>query len=332
MSEGSVRSMEESSLYATPRRPVTREQFSSLREKMIKESPRLYKSKVLSDPSVSARERSRSPPMEVREELVVERKPEERVLEEESNLGNFESPVLRQLASRTVNKELETQTIVTNLIALAIWDLVTKFSKIFVDYSPVGRRALEFAQDRVWKWKLGLWIYKLHREHPRVSRWLTISGLDTFLHAMVAYNVVASLWRLLSSVKVDDLHLTKSQKELLGLDLMPSAPSATSKKPHVILDQGRPVARPDELREAGESVPATPFLFKSLETPLKAKQREQRQQIELQRQGLGASVSKINAFGSNFDKGDSTQVGLSGYIPSSKYAYMMSSPSPRKRM
>lgn len=337
--------MEESmgSAYATPARPVTRDQFYSLRQKMVRESPGLYRSKVLSDPSLAVGLQSRSAPVtpagRKTGELAVDGSRETHAKQSSreevgdgSALGNFESPVLGKLASRTVNKELETQVIVTNLIALAIWDLVTKFSKIFLDYSPVGRRVLQFAQERFWKWKLGIWIYRLHRAHPRLASRLSLASLDTLLHLVVAYNVVASLWRLFARVKVDDLHLTTSQKELLGLDPMEPVGRATSRKPHVILDQGKPVPKPEELRESGEAVSATPFLFKSLETPLKAKQREQRQQIDLQRQGQDTSVSKVNAFGSNFNKIDSTPVGPSGYIPSSKYAYMMSSPSPRKRM
>lgn len=328
-----VGGMEESvgNAYATPVRPVSREQFRSLRQKMVKESPGLYRNKVLSDPSLRTTLQSKSAPLIPNHREEIAEKDEVEETNDESSLGNFESPVLRQLASRTVNKELETQIIVTNLITLSIWDLVTKFSKIFLDYSPIGRRVLEFVHERFWKWKLGIWVYKFHRERPTLARLMTWSSLDTLLHIVVAYNVVASLWRLFSRVKVDDLNLTKSQKELLGLDSLQSASAPTISKPHVILDQGKPVAKPDELRESGESVPATPYLFKSLETPLKAKQREQRQQIDLQRQGLGTTVSKINAFGSNFNKIESTS-GLNGYIPSSKYAYMMSSPSPRKRM
>ncbi|QLQ81086.1 hypothetical protein HG537_0E04410 [Torulaspora globosa] len=354
------------SCFATPSRPITREQFHSLRQKMVKESPRLYRNKILSDPSETRRTTTKSYVRETVRDNVVElnsrqlgelnsdliRGDEKSVSEMASfsgaEPGNYENPVLNKLASRTVNKEMETQIIVTNLIVLAIWDLFTKFLKIFVDYSHLGKVIVSVAQERVSKLKLGIWIYRLNRDFPWLVKRLSWSNLDTVFHLIVAYNVLGSLWRLFSKVRVSDLNLNSSQRELLGLqsnDVFQDshASSSSNKKPHVILDQNKRVPRDKEDGET-TSVPATPFLFKSLETPLKAKQREQNQQqqrtqLDLQRQAQSASVSKVNAFGSNFDRIESrpvpwttSQIGPAGYIPSSKYAYMMSSPSPRKRM
>ncbi|QLL33525.1 hypothetical protein HG536_0E04360 [Torulaspora globosa] len=373
------------STFATPSRPITREQFHSLRQKMVKESPRLYKNKILSDPSENTERRIRSAPVtprnyvretrgtllrntnladlnsrqlgELNDDLVSGK--EKPVSGELGNKtagfnaaepGNYENPVLNKLASRTVNKEMETQIIVTNLIVLAIWDLFTKFLKIFLDYSHFGKVIALLAQEKFSKLKLGIWIYRLNREFPWLVKRLSWSNFDTVFHLVVAYNVLGSLWRLFSKVKVSDLNLNSSQRELLGLrsndEFADSHASISSnKKPHVILDQNRQIPRAiEDGTQQNPSVPATPFLFKSLETPLKAKQREQsrqqqRTQLDLQRQAQSASVSKVNAFGSNFDKTESrpvpwttSQISPAGYIPSSKYAYMMSSPSPRKRM
>lgn len=373
------------SSFATPSRPISREQFHSLRQKMVKESPRLYRNKVLSDPSERLGREVRSAPVTPRNYVVQGRgvplrdvglaELDSRQLRElnadllggetrleESGLrdslatsssnepGNFENPVLNKLATRTVNKEMETQIIVTNLIVLAIWDLFTKFLKIFLDYSHFGKVATSIAQDKFSKLKLGLWIYRLKREFPWLVQKLSWNNFDMVFHLVVAYNVLSSLWRLFSKVKISDLNLNRSQRELLGLQANDEfadshASSHSSKKPHVIVDHNRQIPRVKESGlEQTASVPATPFLFKSLETPMKARQREQNQkqqrtQLDLQRQAQSASVSKINAFGSNFDKIDTrsvpwttSQVGPAGYMPSSKYAYMMSSPSPRKRM
>lgn len=372
------------STFATPSRPITREQFHSLRQKMVKESPRLYKNKILSDPSERPSGKIRSAPVTPRN-YVEETRGARGTLLRDTNLvdlnsrqlselnadvvsgedktasgelgkqasnaaepGNYENPVLNKLASRTVNKEMETQIIVTNLVVLAMWDLFTKFLKIFLDYSHFGKVIASLAQEKFSKLKLGIWIYRLNREFPWLVKRLSWSSVDTVFHLVVAYNVIGSLWRLLSKVRVSDLNLNSSQRELLGLqpnDVFTDshASSSSSKKPHVILDQNKRVPRAEKDGE-NSTTPSTPFLFKSLETPLKAKQREQTQkqqrtQLDLQRQAQSASVSKVNAFGSNFDKIESrpvpwttSQINPAGYIPSSKYAYMMSTPSPRKRM
>ena len=55
-------------------------------------------------------------------------------------LGNFESPVLKELSRRTVNKEMETQRIMTNVIAFAFWNLLVKFIKFFWNNTHVGRQ------------------------------------------------------------------------------------------------------------------------------------------------------------------------------------------------
>lgn len=364
------------SSFATPSRSISREQFQSLRQKMVKESPRLYRNKLLSDPSEKSKLKSHSAPATPRNYLIGSSGPvlreglntsdsrSDEVSEDKNSMinnvvdatvaepGNFENPVLKKLASRTVNKEMETQIIVTNLIVLAIWDLFTKFLKVFLDYSHLGRFLISAVQEKFWKLKLGLWIYRMNRELPWLMKRLSWSNIDTLFHLIVAFNVIGSLWRLFSKIKVNDLDLNRSQKELLGLqsDDEYAGSFAThfpSKKPHVIVDQNKNVSGPrDKGIEASSSTPPTPFLFKSLETPLKAKQRQQNQQqqqqrnqVELQRQTQSAAVSRVNVFGSNFGKIESkpvpwttSHVGPAGYIPSSKYAYMMSSPSPRKRM
>lgn len=408
------------STYATPSRPISMEQFHSLREKMVKESPKLYKNQMLSDPAKRSEMASKSQSVPVtpkNSSIFGSRQPapvglngnenyrgtfnsssvgkgeDMQILESENDrldrpgdsmvdpniieLGSFESPILRKLASRTVNKEMETQTIVVNLVILAIWNLFAKFLKIFILHARYGKELAAFFHRTFWGWQTALSVLKWYHKHPRIADWVNWSNFDLLLHSIVTYNVIISLWRLFSKVKVDDLNLTKSQRELLGLssndDKKAAAAayqtsSSTIEKPHVILNNQK--GSLSQASSNSQTVPSTPFLFKSLETPLKAKameqqQQQQQQQINLQRQAQSAFVSKVNAFGSlrsnmmmnkngkhsinnnntntNTNKNTftptattsaplPTPVGRTGYIPSNKYAYMMNSPSPRKRM
>lgn len=339
----------------------------------MKESPNLYKNKVLSGPSGRSFQKSASnvsgyehlqheiPDKEERRQANA-RKGDD--LGDE--LGNFENPVLGKLAKRTVNKEYETQTIVVNLIALAIWDLISKFYTLFIDNTTYGEKIVGYLQGKLLRNHLVTWKRYLQIHYPFFSDWINWSNLDTLFHLIVVYNVLVSIWRLFSKVKVDDLELTQSQKELLGLDVNSKRnsiirPSSTITKPRVILDPriskvGTDPASSSTAVSEAASVSGTPYLFKSLETPLKRRQKEQQQQqrqhqqnqreqqqnqqINLHRHAQSAFVSKVNAFGSlrnNFvgttnSNGSQTPVERTGYIPSNKYAYMINSPCPRKKM
>lgn len=362
---------------STPSRPISSEQFQSLRQRMVKESPYLYRNKVLSDPGKkfnsllkddSAYEREYVPLED--ERLNTKLSPNEIALKKNEemteDLGNFENPVLGKLAERTVNKEYETHTIVVNLVALAIWDLLIKFYKLFIDYTRYGERLVCYLQDELIRNHLMGWRRYLQMNFPFLLKWINWSNVDTIFHLIVVYNVILSLWRLFSKVRVDDLNLTEAQKELLGLDTLVNPEisrrdfiiqrPSTVTKPHVILDSraneknGGPAEAVSSSN--GSTIANTPYLFKSLETPLKKKQKEQQQaqlqaqknqqhqQLNLHRHAQSAFVSKVNAFGSlrnnivgpnNFG-GVQTPEGRTGYIPSNKYAYMVNSPCPRRKM
>ncbi|KAF4005301.1 hypothetical protein FOB22_001972 [Saccharomyces cerevisiae] len=111
-----------------------------------------------------------------------------------------------------------------------------------------------------------------------------------------------------------------------------------------------PLPRPAKWHRTKTHIPQTnlknhpAYLFKGLETPLKARQREMaEEQTKLQSQSLhtknvfgtlqrhsGISSTLVSA--NNDNNSPHTPVTRKGYIPSSKYAYMMNSQSPRGKI
>lgn len=315
---------------------------------MARDSPKLYKHKVLSGWG----EKEFPKASKSTETLV---KPIDNSQKPLQEIGSFENPVLQTLANRTVNKELETQRLVVNIVSLAIWDLLNKISNTLATHSSWGKQFMALLAREMTKSGIRKTVTHLYSKYPRLFEEINWKNLNLTFHIIVIVNVVISLWRLFAKVKTDDLKLTESQKKLLGVE-----------------EKGKDISREDqtaieELRSAEQSTrsppqpPNTPFLFKSLETPMKTKRRELTE--EPQRKTQSAGAKKSNAFGTlegalprgsngslntrlfapsmtnsagplgtaaaqNF----STPVRRTGYIPSSKYTYMMNSPSPRKRV
>ncbi|AQZ13028.1 POM34 (YLR018C) [Zygosaccharomyces parabailii] len=333
-----------------PSTPISREQFTSLRRKMAKDSPKLYKNKVLSE---VGNEKLQTVPKssEVVAKPVVasEKYPKE--------IGSFENPVLHTLAHRTVNKELETQRLVVNIVSLAVWNLISKFTGTLATHSTWGKQLVGYLGREVSQLGIQRTFMHWYSEYPGIFKRINWQNLNFFFHTIVVCNVAISVWRLFAKVKTDDLQLNDNQKKLLGVD----GEGHTSNQGHSAVEE---LASVEQSKRSPPEPPSTPFLFKSLETPMKTRQREQMQ--ERQRRTQSVIPKKINAFGTlksslprrppgsggslnaglftpNMTASSgpsaatttynlSTPVGRTGYIPSSKYAYMMNSPSPRKRV
>ncbi|CUS22230.1 LAQU0S05e00628g1_1 [Lachancea quebecensis] len=350
-------------MFSTPVKPVTQERFASVREKVVRESPYLYKSKILSSPVKDAKRVSRSVGGTPLARPAAFQKPRPSGLDHtpseaeakgtvaagnsESVLGEFENPVLAQYSRRIVNKELETRKIISNLFAVLVWNLALKFLSLYLDHTLHGagfsKRAAKWIQETL--------VYRINPyadfEHSRWARLLTLANISHIFHLAVFYNVTVSLWRLLvksQNVKIDDLHLNQRQKQLLGLS---DQPQTSNNLPRVMLAAGsqETLSNQTSLATSPRKNPAQPvFLFKSLQTPLKSKERA----AAAERAGvMSERAPKINAFGdlrtsvlqkssltpSHVSSGSlPTAMNRTGYIPSSKYAYMRDSPSPRKSM
>ncbi|AJV64943.1 Pom34p [Saccharomyces cerevisiae YJM1527] len=261
-------------------------------------------------------------------------------------LGNFESPVLKELSRRTVNKEMETQRIMTNVIAFAFWNLLVKFIKFFWNNTHVGRQFCN-RLSRIHLYMLTFHtVKKANIIYHTTFSWLNAELLDYLFHLLISLNILFSLWKLLSTVKVSDLNLTERQKKLLGVDMQSSVDTGLQPQhPHYVS-----TSKTSQMAQNKTHIPQTnlknhpAYLFKGLETPLKARQREMaEEQTKLQSQSLhtknvfgtlqrhsGISSTLVSA--SNDNNSPHTPVTRKGYIPSSKYAYMMNSQSPRGKI
>ncbi|CAI4045763.1 hypothetical protein SKDZ_12G0740 [Saccharomyces kudriavzevii ZP591] len=264
-------------------------------------------------------------------------------------LGNFESPVLKELSRRTVNKELETQRIMTSAIAFALWNLLMKFIRFFRDNTHVGTQFC----NRLSRIHLYLLTFHAVKQvniiYYSTFSWLTAELVDYLFQLAISLNILFSLWKLLSTVNVSDLNLTRKQRRLLGVDIQPLVNDGLQpQQPHYVSTSrtNKPVQNQTHIpRTSTKNHPA--YLFRGLETPLKARQREtaaERANLyshsaltknvfgNLQRDD-GTSNTLLGAYSNNNDSNSPhTPVTRKGYIPSSKYAYMMNSQTPRGKI
>ncbi|CCF60168.1 hypothetical protein KAFR_0J01000 [Kazachstania africana CBS 2517] len=405
----------EKPLMGTPR-PLSKDQFHSLRDKVVKESPKLYRQKILSDPNTplsknfngnvlnfarinlpqfnndarpqtvpntpfQSEEIYRNPlkasssstmaqPVYKGSKLISETLPDTEdvtkvkigtTIESSSpELGNFENPILGKLVKRSISKEFEIQKIIINVISIALFNLLSKFSILFINHSKVGRRFHLFYSNVIQSCLNNFWnvdgmkkIYffwiKVNYNYfnNKLSFHLTAEHLIHGFYLLVAYNIILSMWKLFMTINMNDINLNEKQRTLLGLN----AASITQQnhatpimKPHIV----KTVPSKSSKVQPSQSVPSTPLIFKSLKTPMKSRQEK----IKLE----STKFNKLNAFGDNLQRNTilnnhlnfkgmsngnivsttysapATTVRNKGYIPSSKYSYMMNSPSPSKKI
>ncbi|CEP62746.1 Pom34p LALA0_S06e02850g [Lachancea lanzarotensis] len=341
----------ESKIFSTPVKSVSEEKFKSLRDKVGRESPFLYRTKQLSDVTKNANhDGGNSTPklgsgsIPKNENIHVnDTAPDEPI----PAAFAFENRALGQYSRRIVNKELETRRIISNLVAVLLWNLAIKFLTLFLHHTSHG---INF-QQALTKWVRELVIYRLFPradlDYSTMARIATIANLSHIFHLIVFYNVTVSLWRLVlksQNVKIDDLHLSNRQKQLLGVS---DVPSTKNLPPNLSISSN--VSKEDRKDQtthlnkplSQSNSPSPLFLFKSLQTPLKSREQSSTASTGTR----SAYVKKVNAFGdlnTSYQKKPSltpgqmnskaftTPISRNGYIPSSKYAYMRESPSPRK--
>ncbi|SCU79380.1 LAFA_0B02740g1_1 [Lachancea sp. 'fantastica'] len=340
----------ESRIFSTPVKSVSEEKFKSLREKVGRESPYLYRTKQLSDVTKKVEYDGENSASKLSSQSVpiTNNTPVKDTVSAEPVPAAFafENKALGQYSRRIVNKELETRRIISNLVALLLWNLAIKFLTLFLHHTSNGINI----QRTLTKWVQELVIYRLfprvNLEYSTFAHIATIANLSHIFHLIVFYNITVSLWRLVlksQNVKIDDLHLSDRQKQLLGVSDVPS-----TKKPLPNLSLSSNIGIKDQKAQLNRPMSpnnnATPlFLFKSLQTPLKS--REQSSTVPTSTRS--AYVKKVNAFGdlnASYQRKPSLTPGQissnafttpksrNGYIPSSKYAYMRDSPSPRKTL
>ncbi|CAR26468.1 ZYRO0B10406p [Zygosaccharomyces rouxii] len=351
---------------ATPSRPISREQFTSLRQRVAKDSPKLYKNKILSGPNGQldvhtnqhklSHTGGKGTPVATTSTVTRSSPPISQVPASTSNeIGSFENPVLHTLAQRTVNKEWETQRLVVNIIAWAIWDLLSKFCSTLAKHSKIGKEWVSWINRELVQRNINSnnsivgFFNRFYNRYPSLWNKLNWSNLNFMFHLIVIINILFSLRRLLSKVKTDDLPLNENQRQLLGV----VDQSDDSIVHHELVKESELVSS-KESNTAPPEPPNTPFLFKSLETPMKSRQKQEADSIISKNVTQSAFVNRVNAFGlsqsalsnrmhpntkniSNSSTGlfpsglAATPAGKTGYIPSSKYTYMMNSPTPRKK-
>lgn len=388
-------------VFQTPKRPLSQREFQSLREKAVKESPILYKHKVLTNPtevrSTTTGSRSlHSTPVcarsiFTREERLkdhnlaedIKRSHEPKVtsggivgdgkddngrinfkngidrdvLEFESSadmketaewdqlLGSFENPALSKFTTRMVNKELEMRKLISNVLAMLCWNLLNKAVVTFFYSTQKGAQLRQEILEMFLKYA----VYKVNPHVNVDSIWLSITRWNTIsqlLHYVFLFNIIVCLWKLLfksQSIDVSDLKLNDRQKQLLGIVETPGNIETSSKLSSKTISTRNVPLKEDDIK------PPRPFLFKTLESPAKAPQTvpkavpSVRFSTEL---GMRNSVGPAGSVGigtSLLKRPDTTptpssniarlrQSGRPGYIPSSRYTYMMESPTSTKKV
>lgn len=369
-------------------RPISREQFQSMREKVVKLSPELYRTRILSDPTVNkfplrapgvvaanVFERVDSDPIEAAKSQVVhvpvlppttqddDLLPEQEVAmatrmatgmraetvgsgcdaSSAKPLGNYENPALAAFTRRVVNKEQEIKRIIANVWTLLIWNLVYKFLGLFLQSSRTGR----FIYQSLSHFFYANVVFKLN-PHARLDsgwfRFWTLENISHLIHMLLLINIALSLYMLLvkaQHITVGDLGLNERQKELLGV----SASSDTRNSiiedvtnPRPLLHRVSSKGSMSEHILPSDAAQPQPFLFKSLQTPLRSLKGHPSPTVQSElpytgggRESLFPAASSLVSQKLATPAQPANRPG-SGYIPSSKYAYMMDSPSARKRL
>ncbi|AGO09832.1 AaceriAAL159Cp [[Ashbya] aceris (nom. inval.)] len=376
-------------VFETPMRPISREQFQSMREKAVKLSPELYRTRILSDPTVNkfplraqgalaanVFERGESQPIEAVTPPVTQVSavpvaaqdddllPEQEVatatgmaagmrMETVSGscdpssakpLGNYENPALAAFTRRVVNKEQEIKRIIANVWTLLIWNLVYKFLGLFLHSCRTGR----FIYQTISHFFYANVVFKLNPHARLDSGWLrfwTLEHINHLIHMMLLINIALSLYMLLvkaQHITVSDLGLNERQKELLGVSASGDTQSSIIEdavNPRPLLHRVSSKGSVTEHILPSDAAQPQPFLFKSLQTPLRSSKGQPSStalQSELPytgraREHLFPAASPLLSQKLAAPAVPANRPG-SGYIPSSKYAYMMDSPSARKRL
>lgn len=419
--------------FSTPIRPLSRDQFFSVREKVARDSPRLYREKVLSNPNQFSRFHSKTVPntpisqvndvsknttnsnkfnnissftdgtlnrngkppirkadlfssncneiksgekITVNNEILHEN--EEADALGVDQFGTFENPVLQKIINRSINKESEIQIISTNIIFLILYNLIVKFINLFLSNQTVKNSINTSSVINSLKNQKLFKSSTIYRRLASNLNWLTWSHFEHLFHLIIFYNVIVAIWKLFTTVRISDLNLSEKQRNLLGLDTQQTlidengnyhqgiGLSADIRKPHIVLTNKRasPLTAstasssvPLTANSRVNSVPSTPYIFKSLQTPLKLKQLNEQQNKASTTVNYSANSiahdmapiapagnfvgNKLNAFGGNSSNLTSSITSANrtfskplnvnkGYIPSNKYTYMMNSPSPKE--
>lgn len=396
----------------TPSRPLSKAQFDSLRERIQRDSPRLYRDKHLSaarsgslttpgtpiahnivskgtitDPATELRSRSlfdglesfRSPlqniiAAEPNEELQIypvkmntdslplnaatngaalgQNSHDTNICYGVAQFGSYENPVLRQLASRNINKELEIQTIVTNVVAILLWNLITKFALLVFTDTSHGASLVALIHYKLQRSDFICKIMK-HPLYYLLNDNVNYSRCNIFIHLLMAYNIVSATCRLLSKMKTSDLNLTPRQRQLLGLDHVQIKTTGAPQKPKMLFQDSGSLIQDHHIRTTAGGAqqhsnglptnkPSTPYLFKSLETPLKARQKATENSLLKRPRQTGPNIfntdTQATKLNKTYLKNDLPSQNLienasnTGYIPSNKYAYKMGTPSIRRRI
>ena len=349
--------------FSTSSRPITRDQLNTIKQRFVKETPGLYQRNILSYPKENKQpaETTRKDPLfnlrnlSLNNGLTSENKssipsPNEEIItdQEQTNsnslqLGNFENPVLNKLLKRSVNKEYEFSKIVTNIIGLSIWNLVINFIDLFIKHSSMGKQMYGSIYKQIWNMK---WIHIIYSNTTMKSVIdnITSRNINYLFHIVVSYNLLIATWRLFSNGKIDDLNLTNKQKQLLGIQNdQNKSEKREMNKPHIIeTNRTNNNINSNIVREA----PVTPFLFKSMKSPLRAREEQENSNVnntfgnthnhhEFTKTNVFGDIRRTainNNYNNTYDTPMTNTTAVSttqtnkAYVASPKYTYLMNSP------
>lgn len=353
---------------STPSRPLSREQFFSVRERIVKDTPKLYQGRSIATDEKKERtdERVFTPTSSINIFSHKSQEPIQQTVERQTvqshDLGFFENPVLEKLAERSVNKSLEVQKIINNVLLYLLWNLITKFILLYLDHTSSGQKVRKnwLQTDQI--------LALLHMPNNKAAEnaidlLFSVSSFNKAFRGLVLYNVLMSIFALVGKVKISDLKLNQRQKNLLGFigqgetsNLRRIEPSnlmlkQNSKKTTENTKDQR-VSSGINKKNTESQVSAPPYAFRSIQTPMKKKMEEERNSNMNSVSNNVNPLVRSNIFNNNASTGNNRSVNFAelhhsdivrrnstittlndtsaGYIPSSKYTYMMDTPSPRK--
>lgn len=293
--------------------------------------------------------------------------------EQNITIGDYENPILEKIINRSINKENEFKIIITNITSYIIINLIIKFIRFFFNYTKSGKTLLSFLSQYSINNKStiiktndfknnGNFINFINLIKVKLYDWDLIEKIFNweniifFIKLIVTLNILIAIIKLLRRISYNDLNLNLRQRSLLGLNenslkLNYYNNSKIDRKPHLILTNDDRFIDKNNLEsivDINKNRSATPFLFKSLKTPLSNSKYNvtdnlkdnsisynryaNRNMFGLNNDNTNFNKS-INGTVSNFknDRVNSSNTNK-GYVPSNKYVYMMNSPSPIKKM
>ena len=270
----------------------------------------------------------------------------------------LENPILNKFINKSINREFEFHKLIINIVSLFILTLFIKILKLTYHIFNNNNNNNNSHINKLNNWNFySIKFFQLLFEN--------IDNIKYLLNLIISFNIIVSLIKLLSYSKFNTVitnsstnnisttstnkpyKLSNRQKDLLGLNQNEThdTDQYLMKKPYKIqLDNNINTTTTDPGNHGDKLVPKTPYIFKSLNTPLqKDIQLQSQQDNGFVQSTLNNHLKTNNNNNFNIFKKPYTTTTTTmetstlsnsqkfNYTPSNKYAYLMNSPSPMKR-